>query len=132
MGRHKPAGNGKTTPGVTAATGARLMPSPSVFAASLFCLLCVCGCGGGNDEGNAPPPPFARVIDELKAGRREATALTAEGIAVEIRSLRVMAKRLVREGDLKGARKVMLQIQRLERQLEQPPFSAPKDNVDKK
>ena len=80
------------------------------LTAAVLLFLC-CGCGDNSD-----PAVIARVKGELAAGRKEYASIRLDQIASELRELRVINKRLVREGRLAESRRVTAQILELERQ----------------
>ena len=72
-------------------------------------------CASGRDS--ATPGALDRVHGEITAGRREQATQHADALRMQIRDLRVLARRLTRAGDAAGARRVMGEIQRLKARL---------------
>jgi hypothetical protein len=88
--------------------------------AAILVVIAVCildlHCSNRRDE-NAPSAPSAmsRVKSEMNAGKREYASMRADQLEEQLRDLRLMAKRLVREGKDADARRVILTIQEMER-----------------
>ncbi len=61
---------------------------------------------------------IGRIRGEISAGRREISRNRADSLNVQIRDLRVMARRMVREGRHAEARRVFAAISELEKQSE--------------
>ena len=72
-------------------------------------------CSGKEKEGTVPST-VARVTDELAAGRRELARSRADGMDVQLRELRLRARKLVREGKSEEARKLITAITQLEKE----------------
>lgn len=78
------------------------------FAAAVLLFLC-CGCGDSAD-----PAVVARVKGEIAAGRKEYASMQLDQIAAELRGLRVLNKRLVKDGKMEESRRVTARIIELE------------------
>ncbi len=91
----------------------------TIAAILVVVLLCVldlrCSGGGEDGEPSAAPNVISRVKGEVQAGKREYASMRAEQLEEQLRGLRVMAKKLVREGKTTEARSVILTIQDMER-----------------
>lgn len=87
----------------------------AIAAVILLCALDL-HCSSGTREGVADVGAIAHVRDEIAAGKQEAAFQRADSRNLQIRDLRVMARRLVKQGKLAEARKMMAAIQELENQ----------------
>ncbi len=110
----RPAVGGPTLAGVTMFVNTRAVKwiLLAILAAAGLCALDI-HCSNAKDA-ETGAGTFARVKDELDAGRRELGNLRKEQLAEELRRLRVLAKRLVANGETKRARAVLSAIQELE------------------
>lgn len=74
-----------------------------------------CSGGDGEEEPSGAQNVISRVKGEVAAGKREYASMRAEQLEEQLRGLRVMAKKLVREGKTADARSVILTIQDMEK-----------------
>lgn len=85
--------------------------------AALCAVILLCAvdlrCSARPNEGST----IARVKGELAAGRKEVHARQAEDLTRMVRDMRVMAKKYVKEGDMKNARRAMAAVQELEKKI---------------
>ena len=90
-----------------------------VVLAALAAVVLVCAvdlkCSGDVQEQSV----MARVRSELESGRKANAERTKESIAAQLRSLRALNKKLVREGDVKQSRRVTAAIIELENKYRQ-------------
>lgn len=88
--------------------------------AAIALVIAICAidlrCSSGAREGVADVGAMARVRNEIAAGKQQAALQREENRNLQIRDLRVMARRLVKEGRHAEARKMMAAIQELENQ----------------
>ena len=83
----------------------------AIAAVVLVCALDVKCSGSARDAG-----VMARISSELKAGRKASAENRRDSIAAQLRVLRALNKKLVREGNVKQSRRVTAAILELEEQ----------------
>ena len=88
----------------------------TMAALALVIVLCAIDlrCSSGTREGVADIGAIAHVRNEIAAGKQQAAFQREENRNLQIRDLRVMVRRLVKEGRHAEARKMMAAIQELE------------------
>ncbi len=91
--------------------------------AAILVVLALCAldlrCSSGGDETASPASSvISRVKGEVAAGKQAYASMRAEQLEEQLRGLRVMAKKLVRDGNEADARRVILTIQEMEKDLE--------------
>ena len=74
-------------------------------------------CSNKKDEAARSPVPstISRVKGEIDGGKREYASMRADQLEEQLRNLRIMAKKLVREGKDAEARRVIVAIQEIEK-----------------
>ncbi len=74
-------------------------------------------CSNKKDEAasSSVPSAISRVKGEIEGGKREYASMRADQLEEQLRNLRIMAKKLVREGKDAEARRVIVAIQEIEK-----------------
>lgn len=85
----------------------------ALLVVALLCAIDLKCSGDGNG-----PSVMARIKGELASGRKANAERMRESIAIQLRDLRALNKRLVKEGDMKQSRRVTAAIIELEKQYE--------------
>jgi len=88
----------------------------ALVGVAVFCALDL-HCSMRRDEASAAPVQgtISRVKSEMKAGKREYASLRAEQLEEQLRGMRALAKKLVREGKDADARRVITTIMEMEK-----------------
>lgn len=88
-------------------------------AIALAVVLCAIDLNCSGSVADAPAQTtIGRIRGEISAGRREMSLNRADALNVQIRDLRVMARRMVKEGRAAEARPLFATIAELEKQAE--------------